>query len=159
MFKKTWQSVDGGSVFYEQKNLVAAIECLLEDKTIGANYSQHALSQLIATRLTAVFAKEPDQIQTRIDDLLSELSKAVPETMNVFMGIQGVSISRRMKIGEFEFIPAKDYEAIENKALDGRLKLPDNEKSANHVMVSVEACEPGRREKTRMPSFSGLKMR
>ena len=156
MFKKSWQSVDGGSVFYEQKTLVAAIECLLEDKTIGANYSQHALSQLIATRLTAVFAKEPDQIRTRIDGLLSELSSASPETMNVFMSIQGVTFSERMKIGEFEFISSKDYEAIENKALEGRLELPDNEKNANHVMISVEACEPGKAREKAYSEFQWL---
>ena len=158
LFGKTIRQIgtSGEFVVFDQSRLVAATESLLEDKTIGDKYSQHALSQLIASRLTTVFEKEPDQIQTRIDDLLSELSKAVPETMNVFMGIQGVSISQRMEIGEFEFIPAKDYEAIENKALNGRLKLPDNEKSANHVMVSVEACEPGKAREKAYAEFQWL---
>ena len=150
MSNKAWQRVGDGFVFYDQKALVAAIESFLENKTLGDKYSQHALSQLIAKRLTTVFAKEPDQIRPRIDHLINELSKGKPETLNVFMSIQGVSFSQRMKIGKFEFIPAKDYEAIKQTALNGRAKLPDNEIYANHAMVSVEACEPEKaREKAR----------
>jgi hypothetical protein len=159
MFKKSWQSVDGGSVFYEQKTLVAAIECLLEDKTIGANYSQHALSQLIATRLTAVFAKEPDQIRTRIDGLLSELSKKAPETMNVFMSIQGVSFSQRMKIGEFEFIPAKDFDRLGLQFPHDNMKSHVKKnmwKNQSHVMVSVSACEPGKAKEKAYAEFQWL---
>lgn len=159
MFKKSWQSVDGGSVFYEQKTLVAAIECLLEDKTIGANYSQHALSQLIATRLTAVFAKEPDQIRTRIDGLLSELSKKAPETMNVFMSIQGMSLLQRMKIGEFEFVPAKQFDKLGLQYPHENMKAYVKKnmwKRQNHVMVSVAACDPGKAKEKAYSEFQWL---
>lgn len=158
LFGKTIQRIGLSDEFvtYDPTALVAATECLLENKTIGDNYSQQALSQLIATRLTAVFAKEPDQIRSRIGDLLSELSKKAPETMNVFMRIQGMSLSQRMKIGEFEFIPAKEYENIENNALNGRSELPANEKNTNHVMISVEACEPGKAREKAYAEFQWL---
>lgn len=152
---KSWHRIGMSNEFvvYDQSMLVEASACLLENKTIEDNYSQQALSQLIANRLTTVFAKEPEQIRSRIDSLLRELSNASPEIMNVFMSIQGVTLSRRMKIGAFEFLPAKEYEAIENKALNGRLELPDNEKNANHVMVSVSACESGKAKEKAYAEF------
>lgn len=159
MFKKAWQNVGDGSVYYDQNTLVTAIECLLENKVLEDNYSQTALSSMIANRLTTVFAKEPDQIQTRIDLLIRELSNGKPETMNVFMSIQGVSFSQRMKIGEFEFIPAKEFDSLDLQFRheNERSHFKNNVwKDQNHVMVSVEACDPGKAREKAYTEFQWL---
>ena len=97
-------------VCFDTTSLAVATQSLLENKRIEDNYSQQALSQLLSDKLASAFSQR--EIRAKLGDLVSELSTPSPETMNVYMGIQGVSLSKRMKIGAFEFIPSKDYDSL-----------------------------------------------
>ena len=160
---KTWRSVyiDGDFVtaYYSDAALIEATRCLMRNKTIEDNYTQKALESLIADRLITVFVKEPNEIQTRIDGLLNELLTATSDVMNVYMGIHGVSVEQRVKLGEFEFIPAADYAKIGIKYFNEQMELHVKEKLwQNHdqVMVSVTARDAVKAQEKAYAEFQWL---
>lgn len=79
--------------------------------------------------------------------------------MNVYMGIQGVSLSQRMKIGVFEFITAKDYDSLGIKVSPISFESHVKEQiwqGRDHVMVSVEACDSGKAREKAYAEFQWL---
>lgn len=158
MPSKTWRRVyvDGDFVtaFYSEAALIEATVCLLRNKTIEDNYTQKALASLVAERFITVFAKEPNEIQARIDGLLNELLTPTSDIMNVYMCIHGLSDVQRVKIGEFEFIPFAECKKNDIKYFNEQIKLYVKEKfwqNHNHVMVSVAARES---EKAREKAYA-----
>lgn len=146
-------------VCYDANSLDNATQSLLENKGIEDNYSQQALSQLLGDKLATAFSHKPKDIRAWLGNLVSELSNASPETMNVYMGIQGVSISQRMKIGVFEFIPAKDYDSLGIKVSPISFESHVKEQiwqDHDQVMVSVEACDPGKAREKAYAEFQWL---
>lgn len=160
---KTWRRVyvDGDFVtaFYSEAALIEATVCLLRNKTIEDNYTQKALASLVAERFITVFAKEPNEIQARIDGLLNELLTPTSDVMNVYMNIHGVSVVQRVKLGEFEFIPAADYAKIGIKYFNEQMESHVKEKlwqNHDHVMVSVTARESVKAQEKAYAEFQWL---
>ena len=163
MSGKTCQGIriDGDFVvaYYSEAKLAEVTSCLIRNKTIGDNYTYKALKSLVSKRIITVFVKEPNEIQIRIDELLKELLTAIPDVMNVYMCIQGMSDVRRVKLGEFEFIPNADYEKIGIKYFNEQIALHIKEdlwRNHDHVMVSVSACESVKAQEKAYAEFQWL---
>ena len=145
---KTWRKVyiDGTfvSAFYAMSALTDALQCLFKDKRISGKYSQSHLESMIAERLITVYFKEPEKSCERISVLVSELLDAVPKAMNVYMSIHGLSVSMRERIGQYEFVPADDYEKLGIKCYQQQMESHIKKhiwQNHDHVMVSVSACD------------------
>jgi hypothetical protein len=146
-------------VCFDTTSLAVATQKLLENKGIEDNYSQQALAQLLADKLISAFSQKPEDIRAWLGKLVSELSNASPETMNVYMGIQGVSLAKRMKIGAFVFIPSKDYDSLGIKSIHFKMESHIKEQiwqGHNHVMVSVTACDPGKAQEKAYAEFQWI---
>lgn len=145
---KSWRKVyiDGTfvSAFYILQSLNDALRYLIKNKKISENYSLKSLEAKIAERLITIYFKEPEKARERISDLVVELLDSVPKAMNVYMSIHGLSVSMRERIGQFEFIPAGDYEMLGIKCYHPEMESHIKEhiwQDHDHVMVCVPACD------------------
>lgn len=153
--------IDGNweSAHYSETALIKATKCLLRNKDLDDNYSQATLSSLIADRLITIFIREPNKVSEQIDALLNELLNVIPMEMNVYMSIHGITGLKRVKIGEFEFIPAADYSSLGVKCPQPQMESCIKDgiwKNQDHVMVSVPACDPAKAREKAYAEFQWL---
>lgn len=160
---KTWRKVDINgtfvAAFYVMPVLTKAVQCLLKDKRISEKYSQSYLESMIAERLIAVYFKIPEKACEQINYLGSELLNSVPKEMNVYMRIHGLSINMREKIGQYEFVPAGEYEKLNIKCYHQKKESHIKEhiwQNHDHVMVSVSACDSVKAQEKAYSEFQWL---
>lgn len=162
--KKTWRRVYIGngnfiSAYYDKATLNAVVQYFFKNNRIADNYTLGALESLIAERLITVFVEEPDKVRERVNDLLSELNNPMPVVMNVYMSIHGTSVSKRERIGEFEFIPAGDYDGLGIRCYDQQTESYVKDQiwqNHDHVMVSVSACDTAKAREKAYSKFQWL---
>lgn len=159
---KTWRkvSIDGRFVqaYYNEPLLIEVIQCLLKNKKVKNNYSQKALTSLVADRLITFFVRDPVNVKKHIDELLRELYDNTSEEMRVYMSIHGVSVSERVKIGAFEFIPATDYKKLGLKCATEQFEPYVNNlwRDQDYVAVSVVARESVKAQEKAYAEFQWL---
>lgn len=160
---KTWRQtlIDGGyvAVFYDTAALSVCSRYLMGNKRIGDNYAEQAIATLVADRLIVIHEKESDIVDARIEAFLQKLSRPVPEKMDVYMCIHGVAIPQRAKIGQFEFVPAGEYDSLGIKCPIAAMALQTKEqiwRGQDHVMVAVSACEPIKAQEKACAEFQWL---
>ena len=162
--KKTWRRVYIGngnfiSAYYDKATLNAVVQYFFKNNRIADNYTLGALESLIAERLITVFVEEPDKVRERVNDLLSELNNPMPVVMNVYMSIHGTSVSKRERIGEFEFILAGDYDGLGIRCYDQQTESYVKDQiwqNHDHVMVSVSACDTAKAREKAYSKFQWL---
>ena len=93
-----------------------------------------------------------------IDELLRELYDNTSEEMRVYMSIHGVSVSERVKIGAFEFIPATDYKKLGLKCATEQFEPYVNNlwRDQDYVAVSVVARESVKAQEKAYAEFQWL---
>ena len=162
---KTWRHLWMGkdkemeTVFYAQDALNAAVGSLLQNKVVDDNFTHKALSDLIAERFGNAYITSPATSSEMIGSFVDEIVTKKPEQMHVYMAIHGVSVQQRIQIGEFDFIPSKDYAHLGIKSFSPQMEISikDNVwQNQDHVMVSVPACEAAKAREKAYAEFQWL---
>lgn len=162
---KTWRRLWMGkdkemeTVYYAEDKLGVAVDCLLQNKAVDDNYTSKELASFIAERLGVDFISSANSPKEKVETLVDELVNKKPERMNVYMAIHGLAVQQRTSIGEFDFIPAKDYSSLGVKCSHPQMETNIKERmwqNQDHVMISVEACEPAKAREKAYAEFQWL---
>lgn len=162
---KTWRGLWMGkdkemeTVYYDEDKLDVAVDCLLQNKAVDDNFTRKELASFIAERLGVDFISSANSPKEKVETLVDELVNKKPERMNVYMAIHGLAVQQRTSIGEFDFIPAKDYSSLGVKCFHPQMEISIRKQTwqnHDHVMISVTACEPAKAREKAYAEFQWL---
>lgn len=162
---KTWRRLWMGkdkemeTVYYAEDKLDVAVDCLLQNKAVDDNFTRKELASFVAERLGLDFISSANSPKKNVENLVGELVNKKPERMNVYMAIHGLAVQQRTSIGEFDFIPAKDYSNLGVKCSHPQMEINIKERvwqNQDHVMISVTACEPAKAREKAYAEFQWL---
>ena len=161
--KRYWRSAQckKGRVyaFVDYAKLMRAVDAIYEHSFVVANFVRKTIEDRIGNNCITQFVDGGADLEVFIDDLIASFVRAPRKPINVYMAVYGTVVTKRFRIGQYEFIPGDQFDTLNLASLPVALRESVKKQlweNRPHVCVTVEACDGAKAKELAYPIFQWL---